>query len=1010
MKRITFVLALLLLCVGQLAYAQTIKVTGTVTDAADGQPLTDVGVMVKGTTNGVVTDLNGQYVINVRRDAVLVFKMQGYTDQEVAVNGRSVINVALSMDATQLEDVIVVGYGTGRKISTVVGSAQTVKAKALKDKPVINAADALQGQVAGLQVYTSSGDPSATVSMRIRGVNSLQASTTPLFVLDGTPVLSDIFNTLNPNDIESVTILKDASSTAIYGSRAANGVVYITTKKGTTEKPVVKLSANYGISNLARNPIKRVNSEEWFRLNEMINPDYLTDADFQANKKFRLENKIETNWMKWALNQNVPTMGADLSVSGRTKVVDYYISLTANRMEGVEPMTAHNRYAARINMNVKPTDWFKFGISMGVGYQQSRENPYNSDFSSGNRNNWNNPVNFALWAPTWWTPYEILTDSAGNFIGYGEETPWMNDFGAYSPKYRYKYLKVKDNTVRFNGNIYEEITPLKGLTIRFAQGLEGYDYRYTRRDLQDPEDWIHVYHNGSDTNPYGSMAQQSFTRYYRLTSTNTAEYKFQLGENHNFTALIGQEAIINNSTGFGAWGSGIPDIRLCTLSNINKEKNWSVSESWSQYKYNSIFSRLSYDFAGKYYIDASFRRDGSSLFGANKRYANFWSAGAMWNIKAENFLKDVDWINKLQLSANYGTVGNSGIDNYLSHAIVETGTNYKGTTYYISNSGNENLTWETLESLNIALDFRLFNRFEAKVEVYRKNTKDMLLEIPWSYATGFDGGYGNIGNMKNEGIEATLTYDWIRNENMFLQTSLNVSYNKDKITKLFDGRDSFELPDYGLNYCVGHSAGELWYVKSAGLDPATGRPLWYDKEGNITDVYSDDNRVLLGKSRYAPWSAGLQIDFTYKNFALQAQFSGIFGKYLINNDRYFYTNSNFADNRLASELLTEMWMTPGQKAKYPNPKYVVNGECFDSRLVENASFVRLKGVTLSYSLGKNAINKLGGVLTGVRFFVTGRNLLTWTKYTGWDPEQNINLQLAVYPNSKQYAAGVELTF
>ncbi len=435
-----------------------------------------------------------------------------------------------------------------------------------------------------------------------------------------------------------------------------------------------------------------------------------------------------------------------------------------------------------------------------------------------------------------------------------------------------------------------------------------------------------------------------------------------------------------------------------------------MGESWSQSKFNSIFSRLSYDFAGKYYIDASFRRDGSSLFGANKRYANFWSVGAMWDIKKENFLKDSDWINKLQLSANYGTVGNSGISNYLSHATVATGTNYHGTTYYINNSGNENLTWETLESLNIALDFRLWNRFEAKVEVYRKMTKDMLLEIPWSYSTGFAGGYGNIGNMKNEGIEATLTYDWIRNENMFLQTSLNVSYNKDKITSLFDGRDEFQLPDYGLNYKVGHSAGELWYVKSAGIDPATGRPLWYDKDGNITDVYSDDNRILLGKSRYAPWSAGLQIDFTYKNFALQAQFSGIFGKYLINNDRYFYTNSNFADNRLASELLTEMWQSPGQKAKYPNPLYVVNDECFDSRLVENASFVRLKGVTLSYSLGKNAINKLGGVLTGVRFFVTGRNLLTWTKYSGWDPEQNINLQLAVYPNSKQYAAGVELTF
>ncbi|MBR4805859.1 MAG: TonB-dependent receptor, partial [Bacteroidales bacterium] len=419
----------------------------------------------------------------------------------------------------------------------------------------------------------------------------------------------------------------------------------------------------------------------------------------------------------------------------------------------------------------------------------------------------------------------------------------------------------------------------------------------------------------------------------------------------------------------------------------------------------------SYDYDGKYFLDASFRRDGSSLFGKNKRYANFWSVGGMWNIK-KTLLQNTDWINKLQLSASYGTVGNSGISNYLSRATVSTGTMYKGTTYYISGYGNDNLTWETLETANIALDFRLFDKLETKLEVYRKMTKDMLLEIPWSYATGTSGGYGNIGNMKNEGIEATVSYDFIRSENMFFQASLNVSYNKDRITKLFDGRDEFQLPDYGLNYKVGHSAGELWYVKSAGIDPANGRPLWYDKDGNITDVYSDDNRVLLGKSRYAPWSAGLQIDFTYKQFSLQAQFSGIFGKYLINNDRYFYTNTNFAyDNRLATELLTKMWTTPGQAdAKYPNPDYVVNAECFDSRLVENASFVRLKGVTLSYSLDKGTLNRLGGVFTGVRFFVTGRNLLTWTKYSGWDPEQNINLQLAVYPNSKQYAAGVEITF
>ncbi len=1000
MKRITFVLGLLLLLSFSSALAQTIKVTGTIIGKSDNQPIPGADIIVKGTKSGTSADANGQYVINVRRDAVLVFSFMGYKTLEVPVDGKSVIDVELEEDAEMLEPTIVVGYGTARKISSVVGSAQTVRAKTLKDKPVINAGDALQGAVAGLQVYSSSGDPSATVSMRIRGVNSLTLSNTPLFVLDGTPVASDIFSTISANDIETVTILKDASSTAIYGSRAANGVVYITTKKGTGEKPNVKLSFNYGISNLARFPIEGVNSEQWFELAEIVNPLLKTDPDFQANKDFRLKNNIGTDWMKWMLNQNAPTVGADFSISSRTKRSDYYVSVSANRQEGIEPHTAMNRYTARVNLNSKATDWFRFGINMSVAYQASRENPSNADYDNDNRNSMSNPTFFALRAVPWWSARDILKDASGNFIGYGDEQTYLEDYGGWNHFYRWTYTPRKNNLARLNGNLYEEFIPIKGLTIRFAQGFEGYDYRFKAVNYVDP---LGLRTSGG--------ASESFQRFYRLTTSNTIEYRFQLGENHNFSLLGGQEAIIANTTSFGTSSTGQTDARLWA---INQGTTYGApSWSYTQRKDNSLFSRFSYDYAGKYYLDASFRRDGSSVFGADNRYANFWSVGGMWDIRKESAFKNLSWLNKLQLSASYGTVGNSGISSYFGIGTIGGGgSQYDGTrSWYISNSENRKLTWETLKTLNIGLDFRVWDKLEAKIEYYRKMTANMLLLIPWSYSTGFSGGYGNIGNMKNEGVEATISYDFIRSERAFLQVSLNASYNKDKIVNLFDGRDYFERPSYGLKYMIGHSPGEFWYQKFAGIDPANGRALWYDKDGNITNVFSEDDRVLLGKSRYAPWAGGVQIDFVYRQFSLQAQFSGVFGKYMMNNDKYFYTNTNFASNRrLAVDVLKNVWTTPGQQAKYPNPAYVVNSECFDSRLVENASFVRLKGLTLSYSLGKNALNSLGGVLTGVRIFATGRNLFTITKYTGWDPEQDTNVSLGSYPNSKQYSAGIELTF
>lgn len=995
MKRITFVLALLLMCISQVSNAQSIRVTGTVFGAADKYPLEGAGVMVKGTKNGVATDYNGQFVINVSKDAVLIFTSVGYKSQEVPVNGKSVINVELEEDLEMLETTIVVGYGTAKKISSVVGAATAVKAKAIQDKPVVNVGDALQGQVAGLQVFTSSGDVNDNVSMRLRGVNSIYASNSPLFILDGTPVLSSILSTLNANDIESVTILKDASSTAIYGSRAANGVVYITTRKGTGEKPTVKVSGNYSITNMAGSPKEYMNPKELFAFQEIIDPSLATNDNWQKFKKFRLENNIHANWKKWMLNENVPSYGGDMTVSGRTNRSDYYVSLNANRSSSIEPNNNMLRYGMRLNLNTKVTDWFKFGINTSLTYSV-----HHSALNLGS-NNYYNPINMAYWMRPYDVPWDILTDENDKFIGYGEAGAYLSDWNNnQNPKYVAAVRKGQSNYTRLNSNLYEEITPIQGLTIRFAQGLEGYDYRASSRNLKDK---------------YGinstARAEESFTRYYRLTSTNTIEYKFSIGEDHNITLLGGQEAIVNNQKGFGAGSTGQTDERLPSIAQGSTYLK--PSYSFNDYKYNSLFSRLSYDYVGKYYLDLSFRRDGSSLFGKDSRYANFWSVGAMWDAKKESFLKDVNWLNKLQLRASYGTIGNSGIDNYLALATIGTGTIYNDVVSRgLASPGNEKLGWETQKTFSVGVDFGLFDFVDGTLEVYKKKTEDMLMETPYSFSTGFASGWSNVGSMENKGIEATLRFNIVQTSNVFFSVSANVSYNKDEITGLFGGRDEFVLENYGLNLKKGHSSGEFYQVKFAGVDPATGKPLWYTPEGQITDKYSSDLAQHTGKSQYAPWAGGLQFDFSWKQFSMQANFTGVFDKYLINNDALFSmipsvvgTESNYW-----KDLLYNTWTTPGQKAKYPSPQQESSLQGFDDRFIENASFIRLKNLTFSYSLSKSAINALGGVISGMRFYVTGRNLLTFTKYRGFDPEVDSNVTLGGYPNTKQYAAGIEITF
>ncbi len=987
-----FLTALVFLAGSLFVNAQNLSVSGIVTEAGTDVPVVGASVVLQSDNSKYsMTDYDGRYAISsVPSNGTLVVTLLGYKDVVVAVNGRSNINIQMEVDSEFLEDAIVMGYGSAKKISAITGSAATVGAKLLKNAPVASLADALQGQVAGLQVWSDSGEPSATVTMRIRGANSINASTEPLYILDGSPVASSIFNALNANDIENVTIMKDASATAIYGSRAANGIVFITTKKGArTDHPVVSVRAQYGVSQMVNRQIELMNTEEWFDFNEMLDPTFLDQPGRAAQKDFALDYGVDTDWINYFFQKYAPTFQADASISGATEKTDYYISLGGLSQEGNAPFSSMSRVTLLNKINTQVKDWLKVGLSMNLTYQDQETTGF-----AGTQNSVYNPMYMAQQMLPWISPYEHSFDEDGNIV-WGDEKEMFNDQqeGMYNTVYLQKIQPGGTNYIRLNGNIYQQITPFKGLTLKAVQAITANDRRST-----------------SKANPVGPFegagsASEVFSRYYQFTLSNTAEYIFTLADEHNFELLVGQEVIVNKTNQFGADVEGITDLRQDWLSDgiqYNKP-SWSMSDE----SFNSFFGRVAYNYNDRYMIDASFRRDGSSLFGKNRRYANFYSVGARWNLMNEEILEDVDWLNTLSLKASYGTTGNSGIDNYLSYGVVGAyTTNYNGNiSWGLGNPANDDLTWEVVNNFNLGISTRVFNSLSIDVDYYNKLTTDMLMEIPFSHTTGHSGGWGNVSDMLNRGVDVELSWDVPMPRDFYFNIAANLNYNYNEITSLFDGNDELELGDiYKLK--VGHALQEFYMVRSAGVDPRDGQLMWYDKDGNITKVYSEDNKAFTGLNALAPWAGGFNLNFAYKGLSVGAQFSYVLGKYTVNNDRYFIMNPNFASTSNQAKEMLNMWTTPGQITD------VAAADCsrqFDTSYIENASFLRLKNLQVSYSLPQDVVRR-SGFLGGVRIFVVGRNLLTLTEYTGYDPEYDGGIQLGRYPNSKQYTCGIELTF
>ncbi len=993
MKKL-FLLLTAIVSIALCASAQSRTVKGTVINAETNEPLIGATVLPVGAGNGVATDIDGNFTLTIDNKITKV-KVSYVGMQTATVDVTPNMTIALQVSDTSLDEVIVTGYGSGKKIGSVVGSVGLVGEAKLDKAVTPNFTDALQGQVAGLNVSFSSGDPSKSASIRLRGVNSIFAGTTPLFILDGAPVSESVFNTLNPSDIEKITVLKDASAVAIYGSRAANGVLVITSKKGKFgDKAQVTIRAQYGFSQMVEDQVDMMNAAQMIEFRDKIGQP-VSQSIRDAVEKYG----IDTDWRDEVFDSSAPTYTLDASIAGGSETFSYYLSLNHHDQEGIIDQSGLRRDALRMNLDARIKPWLKVGMHTNLGYTTYETN--NEAEASGIYTV--NPMVFARKAMPYDSPNYYTFDEEGNIV-WGERALYAHYTGMPTPEYINNNRDYTKNRTTVNLNLYEEITPIKGLTIRAQQALDAYDYRstgiyYPTDDLITP---MGDYYSG-DT----GFHSESFTRYYAFTYTNTAEYRFNINNVHNISALLGQESIIMKQTGFGVHTEGQTDLRQLRLDQGTSISIDNVSETKTERTVNSFFFNGTYDYDSRYFFDFTFRRDGSSKFAPDHRWANFYAVGAMWDIKREKFMEEINWLDQLQLKVSYGETGNSSIDDYSYFGLIGSGSNYNGEgSLGISQPSNKDLTWETVGSFNVGLNFRVFNRVSANVDFYKKNTTDMLMPIPYSYTTGYSDGDGNIGSMTNTGFDLEIKADIFENKDWYWGVRANVNYNKNEITELFAGRDEYTMANYGLQFKVGHSSGELYYVRYAGVDPRDGKQMWYTKEGNLTKEYNEErDAVLLGKDMYAPWSGGFGTDIRWKNFSLSADFTWAADKYMLSNDRYFIENSYFANSYNQTTAMLNVWTTPGQITNIP--KYGEQIQ-FDDRMVEDASFLRMKNVTFQYMMPQALTRK--AKIERVNFFFTGRNLLTFTGFTGYDPEPEVNLVQFNYPNTRQYVFGVEVTF
>ena len=970
------------------------KLKGQVIDATTGEPVIGVNVLVKGSTNGTITDIDGKYELNAPAGAILQISFIGYKTVEIAAT-TSEQTIKLHEDTETLDEVVVVGYGVQKKES-LTGAMSTLKENRLKDVTTPTVENMLNGKVSGVYVAPGSGQPGSNGAVQIRGRATLSGSTSPLWVIDGVIVGEDP-GVLNPSDIENMTILKDAASTAIYGSQGANGVIIVTTKMGKSEKMKINASVKLGVSTMTNGKMEVMNGAELY--------DYYASFPNQEDIKFSRWNPELRNanfdWGELA-SQAGFTQDYNISLSGGNEKMSSYFSLGYYSEEGTVKGYKYDRYSFRYRSNYKPFSWLTIKPNISGSMKNTDDSQY--DYTA----------KYTMFP--WDSPY----DEDGNLVP-DRYSGWVDSSDLnYLNSISYGNHTAR-KTYEFSGNFDFDIKITDWLTFTSVN-----NYRWTgyfQSTYTDPR-------TDSASGVQGRVEEEQTNNIQRYTNQYLTFNKI-FGK-HSVQALLAYEFMDTSAKVINAKGTGIVSgFEVLDATATPEEVGGNLTE-WAK---QSVFAKANYTYDNRYLAEVSLRRDGASNFGDDKKYGNFFSISAGWNINREKWFK-ADWVDVLKLRASYGSVGNIPYSKYPQYGLYSVSSNYNGIpAILISQVGNKDLTWEQTYTAGVGIDANFFNnRLRFVFDYYNKYTSNILYQVPVSGLTGITSRWQNVGEMRNSGIEITIGGDIIRTKDWLWSLDLNMGYNKNKLEKLYGDDPNMMIIGGGGNDTsiagaaekvlkVGYSTDRYYLREWAGVDPKNGAPLWYknDGSGETTSNYSEAKQVMT-EATSPKLFGGFNTSLTWKNIDLNASFGFSLGGKIYNYSRQEYDSDGAYTDRNQMKLIDgwSRWEKEGDIATHPAASYgnKSNSNKASTRDLEDGDYLKLRSLSIGYNLNLSKY-----YIQNMRIYFTAENVFTLTGFSGIDPEvpayydettgtyKSIGTAGAnLYPSTRKFMFGINLTF
>jgi len=997
-------------------------VSGTVTDDKT-QPVIGATVFVKGNTKlGAVTDADGKYSINeVPNGAILVAKAVDYKDKEINSGSSATIDFSLEPDQIEVVQVISTGYGEVSSRS-FTGSAGKVGNKEIENVPIQSFDQILQGRTPGVLVQGSSGQPGSRATVLIRGIGSVNSSTDPLYIVDGIPIDPNFFGTLNPNDFESMTVLKDGPAVAIYGSRGANGVIVVTTKKGVKDRNIFSYNFQYGVSTPDFNRfLPTLNSKEKIQVENEIGLGYSFDQNglgTPTNAELENLSNTFTDWKK-VLFKNGRTVQHEVSASGGSDKIRYFGSLNYYDQEGTVVNTSFKRYSGRLNLDFVDKN-FSFSFKNTISFTKR-------NFTDEGNTSIGSPINAVYWT----NPYEVVYDPT-HISGYNViNTSPSNQPNPLEPQ---MLNRDKSDDIKAFSTITAEyqVPWVKGLSVRTNWGVDINTRENEVLDHPHQIFYLHPYLGGTRTSQRDGSFGRSSRRRIAYTGTTSINYTKDVNADNSFRVSLFQEVVGRQFRTFNFTGFGLTNTLLLNEAGItpgsaapNDPANNYIPTVGGLTTNNGIFSIFmdgSYTYKKKYSLSANIRRDGSSKLLKDNRYVTTYSVGANWIMSDEDFLKGTK-VSNLRVRASYATTANQDLftgrgtiaDDFPAFGLYAQGVYADGLAFFQNNVPYPDLKWERRLKSNFGVDFGFFeNRITGSVNLYNDVTKDLFFEKQLSRTSGFTSLLLNVGELRNRGVEFEIAADILRVGDFTWMLSGNITYNQNKVLKVLPDQDQITTDLDVIK--EGYPLYSTYVIQYAGVNPANGDGLFYDQNGNITP-FKDGDAQKIYKPRFPTVFGGFTSAFTYKNFSMSAFFAYATGHQLYNNEKTNIDNPGYLQDGFSREVLRR-WQEPGDITDWPRfqsadgrltaYQYTEEGGA-TTRYLEDAGYVRLRNLQISYTLPTKWTDK--AKIKGVRVFAVGQNLLTFTRWEGTDPERGVGTATgALYPALRTYTAGANITF